>query len=74
VPGLHHQLSGFLKKGTSGFGQLDPPLVAHKQHHPQIVLQLTDLTAQGRLRNVQLLRRSPEVQVLRDGDKVSNVS
>ena len=48
-------------------------LLFRKEGHAQIFLELADLTAQRRLRDVQLLRRLAEVQVFRDSDKVANV-
>jgi hypothetical protein len=73
VSGLHHQLSRFIEKYLSGLRQRDAPLISQKEGHAQIFLELADLTAQRRLRDVQLLRRLAEVQVFRDSDKVANV-
>src|SRR5208282_2198786 len=73
VSSLHHQLSRFIKEYLSRLGQRDAPLISQKEGHAQIFLELADLTAQRRLRDVQLLRRLAEVQVFRDSDKVANV-
>jgi hypothetical protein len=73
VSGLYHQLSGFLEENISRFGELYVPLVADEQGNAEIVFQLADLAAQGRLRNVQLLRGLAEVQVFGDSEKVAYV-
>ena len=74
VTRLHDQLSGLLQKHVSRFGQLHAPIIAHQQRDAQIFLQCPDLTAQRWLRNVQLLRSLPEIEVFRNGDEVSNVT
>ena len=71
---LHDQLSCLFKEGVSRLGQLDSALVAHKERDAQILFQVTDLTAQGWLRDVQLLSGFSEVEVFRDGDEISNVT
>ena len=71
---LHDEFSGLLQERMSGFGQFYSPLAAHKEHHAQVFLQLADLTAQRRLRDVQVLGGLPEIEVLGDGDEVTNVT
>jgi hypothetical protein len=50
------------------------PFIAHKQLDAEVVFQLADLTAQGWLRDVELLRGLTEVEVFRDGNEVANVT
>jgi hypothetical protein len=71
---LHDEFSGLLEKRAARFGQFHAALVAHKEGDAEILFQLTDLTTQRRLRDVQLLSSLREVEVFRDGDEVSNVT
>ena len=74
VTRLHDEFSSLLEKRVSRLGQFHAPLVANQERDAQILFQLADLTAQWRLRDVQLLRGFPEVEVFRDGDEVANVT
>jgi len=74
VSGLYHKLSRLIKKDRAGLSQRDAPLVTQKESDAQILFQLADLPTQRRLRDVQLLRSLAEIQVLRNGDKVANVT
>ena len=74
MAGLNDQLAGFLEKRLTGFGELHAALIAREQRDAQILFQLPDLTAEWRLRDVQLLCGSAEVAVLRNGKKVANVT
>jgi hypothetical protein len=74
VSGLYHQLASFLEEDPPSFGQFHVPLIASEKNYPQILFQLTDLPAQGWLRNVQLLSGLAEVEVFRNGDEVPDVT
>src|SRR5581483_6714478 len=47
---------------------------AVKEAHPELLLELAHLLADGRLGDVQPLRSAAEMQLLRDGDEVPQVS
>lgn len=55
-------------------GELHPALLAIEQRHPQLGLQIADLPAQRRLRDVQPLGGPAEVEGLRHGEEVAEVS
>jgi hypothetical protein len=74
VSSLNHQFSSLIQKDTSCFGQLHTALVARKECDTQILLELTDLTAQRRLGDVQLLRGPAKVEVFGDGKEIANVT
>jgi hypothetical protein len=74
VSSLHYQLSRFIQKDLSRPRQLYMPLVAQEEYNAQVRLQLLDLPAQRWLGNVQLLRGLAEIEVFRDGEKVTDVT
>ena len=53
--------------------QRDATLCALEERYAKLCLQLLDLLAQWRLRDVQTLRGAAEMQGLGDGDEVSEV-
>jgi hypothetical protein len=59
---------------VAGLGELYAALVTIKEFDTQALLQLSNLPAERRLCNVQAVRRLVKVEILRDGDEVSNVS
>ncbi len=46
---LYDELARFFEKGMAGIGQFDFAFIANKQRDSEIVFQLTDLPAEGRL-------------------------
>jgi len=74
MTGLYDQLTRFLEKRLSGFGQLHAALIAREKRDAQILFQLAYLTAERRLRDVQLLCGPAEIAVLRNREKVANVT
>ena len=64
--------SFFLKQPPVG-GKRDAPGCADEQVAAELVLERTDLRRQRGLRDVQLLGRSTEVQLLRHGEEVAQV-
>ena len=54
-------------------GEADRPRAALEQHHAQLFLQLLDLSAQRRLRDVQQLRRAGEVPLTSHGHEVADL-
>src|SRR4029079_3689838 len=59
--------------GTRG-SEGDAAMRAVQQQHAELGLELADLLAHCRLSDVQPLRRAPGVQLLGDGDEVSEMS
>src|SRR5690606_27710905 len=47
---------------------------AIQQTHPDLLLELPDLLAQGRAGEVQAIGRAPETLVFRNGDEVAQMS
>jgi hypothetical protein len=70
---LHHQFPTLLKEGVASLGELHGPPVPGKEIDSKFLFELPYLPAQGRLRNVQALRRLSEIQMLRHGDEISDV-
>src|SRR5207248_1821943 len=62
-----------LEQSRPGRRQLDPARRPDKQHQPKLTLQLTDRPRERRLRHVQTLRRPPEMQLLRNGDEITQL-
>ncbi len=54
--------------------QLHAPAGAHEQLGAQFLLQLSDLQAQRRLRDMQALRGACEAQLFRQGDEVTQMA
>jgi len=50
------------------------PLVSPKQFDAQFVLQLLDVPRERRLRDVQRVRRSPEVKLARDREETAQLA
>jgi len=67
-------LAGGLEKVASDGGQLDPATRTLEQRDLKLALELHDPLAQRRLRHVETIRRSGEVQLLGDGDEVPEVT
>ena len=63
-----------LVERAAGVGDRHAPLRAVEELHPELGLEARDLLAQGRLDDVQPLRRAPEVELLRDRDEVAQVA
>jgi len=74
TPRLHDKFSGFLQECLAGLGEFHLSLAAHEERDPNIVLELANLPAQRRLRDMQLLRGLPEVKVLGNSNEVSDVT
>lgn len=74
MPGLCHKFSRFFEKDPAFLSQGHAPLIAQKEGNTKVLFQLSNLAAQGRLRDVQLLRRFAEVKALRNRDKVPNMT
>lgn len=81
TPGLLHQGArrvqldqdavSFVEQDAAGLGQLDAPVRTMKKRRAQSLLQRADLHAERRLRQVQLVRRAPEVKLLGHGEEVA---
>jgi hypothetical protein len=65
---------GLVEERGSRRGQGHAALRAVEEPHAKLLLELAHLLADGRLRDVQALCRAAEVQLLRDGNEVSEVS
>jgi hypothetical protein len=63
-----------LQEGVAGGGQLHAAAGAAQKDGAHHLLELPDLLAQRRLRDVKPPRRPAEVQLLRDGDEVAEVA
>ena len=71
---LRHKLSRFFEKDPAFLSQGHAPLIAQKEGNTKVLFQLPDLAAEGRLRDVQLVRGFAEVEALRNRDKVPNMT
>jgi hypothetical protein len=74
MPRLRHKLSRFFEKDPAFFGQGHAPFVSQKKGNAKVLFQLSNLAAEGRLRDVQLLRRFAEVKALRNRYEVPNMT
>ncbi|GMA41867.1 hypothetical protein GCM10025883_39120 [Mobilicoccus caccae] len=61
---------GLLKQNRAHLGEFDVSAGPVEQLGPERVLELADLHAQSRLRDMQTDRRATEVQLLGDRDEV----
>jgi len=71
---LRHKLSRFFEKDPAFLSQGHAPLIAQKEGNTKVLFQLPDLATEGRLRDVELLRRFAEVKALCNRYKISNVT
>src|SRR6266446_5928535 len=67
-------LAGAVEKVASDGGELDTAARTLEQRDLKLSLELHDPLAQRRLRHVETIRRSREVQLLGDGDEVPKVA
>ena len=67
-------LAGISQEKAAGRGQLDVPAVANEQRAPDARLERLDLLRQRRRGDMQTLGRAPEVQLLGDGDEVTQLA
>ena len=74
MSGLRHQFPGFFEKDVAFLGQGYAAFIAQKQRNAKVLFQLSNLAAEGRLRDVQLLRRFAEVKAFRNRYKVPNMT
>lgn len=74
MTGLRQQFSRLFEEGLAGLGQLNSAFVAREELNPQLLLQQVNLAAQWRLCDLQPLRRFAEIQMLRNGDEISNMT
>ena len=58
----------------AGRRELDPPARPDEQRKPELFLECPDLLAQRGLRDVQAFGSAAEVQLLRDGDEVTQLT
>ena len=58
----------------AGIGQLDPVACAVKQGHAHLGFERLDLLRERRLRNIETLGCACEIQLLRDGQEVPEVT
>ena len=65
---------GAIQEVLAGLGEADVPFVTIEEPRTELLLQCLDLGAQGRLRNVQALGRSREIQLFRDSHEVPDAS
>ena len=65
---------GVAQERLAGRRQLDPPARAGQQREPELVLQRPDLLAERRLGDVQPRGGAPEVQLLGDGDEITQLA
>jgi hypothetical protein len=72
--GLAEHAPRLLEHGVAGVCQRDAPLGAVEEPHAELLLELPNLLAHGRLRDVQALRGPAEVQLLGDRDEVPDVA
>src|SRR4029077_4074136 len=71
--GIVQDASSLRQQGSSGDRERDMPLVSVEQPHTQLVLELANLLADGRLRDVQPLGGVAEVELLRNRDEIPEV-
>src|SRR3546814_3305733 len=63
---LGDQDTGSLDHQSPGFGQLDPPPMAHKQFCLKLVLEQGDMSRERRLGEVEIGRRARDVPIFGD--------
>jgi hypothetical protein len=63
----------FVQESVAGLRQLDPMLRANEKIDPQLFLEVANLLGKRRLGGVQPRGRVPEVELVGDGDEVSEV-
>jgi hypothetical protein len=74
MSGLRHKFSRFFEKDPAFLSQGHAPLIAQKEGNTKVLFQLSNLVTQGRLRDMQLLRRFAEVKAFCNRYKVPNVT
>ena len=65
-----HHPAGVLDERLAGFGQRHVVQVAREQRHAELVFELLDALADGRLRAPDTFRRAGERAFFGDGEKV----
>jgi hypothetical protein len=68
---LRKYLPRFLQEQSPGLRQLHPLFASNKKRCPHFGLEVMNLPAQGRLRNVQTFGGPADVQFFSDGDEVA---
>jgi len=68
--GLDQHAPRLVEHRRAGIGEGDVAVRAGEQRDTELVLELADLLADGRLRDVQPLGCPTEMQLLRDGHEV----
>ena len=71
---LGEHRAGVAQEGRAGRRQLDSPARAGEQRAAQLLLQRADLLAERRLGDVQARGGAAEVQLLGDGDEVTQLA
>ena len=74
APSLRECAASFFYDQPSSVGQSHAPLGAIEQSHSEFILELADLLAQGRLRDMQALGGAAEVEFFGDRDEIAQVS
>ena len=72
--GRGEQRPRLLEQLLAGRSQRDAPGRAGEQVRAELLLELADLPAEHRLRDVEALRRAPEVQLFGDRDEVAQLA
>ena len=62
------------KENPASLGKLDPPRIPREQLESKLILQLANLLAQCRLRDMKPIRRPPQTRLLGDSNKVAKVT
>src|SRR3954451_9931147 len=71
---MAQDMPGLLEQRPSGDGEHDAARRAVEQPHAELLLELADLLADRGLGDVEAIRRTAEVQLLRDRDEVPQVT
>ena len=66
-----NDLAGLDQEGLAGPGQRDAAFRALHQLHPQLLFQLLQLLAEGRLGDVAAYRRPSKMQLFGQGDEAA---
>jgi hypothetical protein len=66
----NEHLARFVGEGRAGLGWRDPAAPTVEEFNAQLGLQLSYRLRKRRLRDVEALRRTPEVALLGDGEEV----